>query len=171
MSAAKINRKLHRWGAVLVAIPLVWVIGTGLLLQLKKEVSWIQPATVRGTSTTPSISFDRVLDAARGAPEAGIESWEDIDRIDVRPGRGMLKVRSKSSWEVQIDAESGAILQVAYRRSDLIEGIHDGSWIHDGAKLWLHLPVGAALLGLLGTGVYLWLLPHLVRRRRRHDAT
>ena len=41
---------------------------------------------------------------------------QDIDRLDVRPGKGMLKVRCKNSWEVQIDANSGKVLQVAYRR-------------------------------------------------------
>ncbi len=59
------------------------------------------------------------------------------------------------------------MLQVAYRRSDLIESIHDGSFFHDRAKLWVFLPAGLILIGLWVTGVYLWLLPHLVKRRRK----
>ncbi len=167
MSAAAWNRKLHRWGSIAVALPLLVVIASGIVLQLKKELTWIQPATVRGDEAAPSISFDRVLEIARTVPEAEIESWDDVDRLDVRPGRGMLKVRSGNRWEVQIDTSTGAILQTAYRRSDWIESIHDGSFFHDRVKLWIFLPTAVVLLGLWGTGMYLWFLPHLVRRRRR----
>ena len=167
MSAPKLNRKLHRIGAIVAAVPVLVILVSGLVLQLKKEVAWIQPSTVRGSSTELSIGFDRVLEIASSVPEAEIETWDDVDRLDVRPERGMLKVRAKNRWEVQIDAKTGDVLQVAYRRSDLIESLHDGSWFHDGAKLWLFLPAGLILLGLWGTGLYLWALPHLVRRRRR----
>lgn len=37
MSASRWNRKLHRWGAILIALPLLVVIGSGVLLQLKQE--------------------------------------------------------------------------------------------------------------------------------------
>ena len=105
--------------------------------------------------------------SAASVEEAGIEGWDDVDRLDVRPGRGMLKVRAKNRWEVQVDAATGEVLQASYRRSDLIESIHDGSFFADAAKLWVFLPAALILLGLWISGVYLWLLPHLVRRRRR----
>ncbi len=167
MSAAAWNRKLHRWGSIAVALPLLVVICTGILLLLKKDSAWIQPPTQRGAGAELVLSFDEILAAARSAPDAGIETWDDVDRLDVRPERGVVKVRGKNRWEVQVDATNGAVLQTAYRRSDLIESIHDGSYFHDAAKLWVFLPSGALLLGLWGTGLYLWLLPHLVRRRRR----
>jgi uncharacterized iron-regulated membrane protein len=167
LSAAAWNRKLHRWGSIAVALPLLVVICTGILLLLKKDSAWIQPPTQRGARGELVLSFDEILAAARSAPDAGIETWDDVDRLDVRPERGVVKVRGKNRWEVQVDATNGALLQTAYRRSDLIESIHDGSYFHDAAKLWVFLPSGALLLGLWGTGLYLWLLPHLVRRRRR----
>ena len=164
---ARINRKLHRLGALVSALPVLVVVLTGLLLQLKKESDWIQPPTARGTQAAPSLSFDRILEAARSVETAGIGSWEDVDRLDVRPGQGVVEVRGKNRWEVQVDTTTGTVLQTAYRRSDLIESIHDGSWFHDRAKLWLFLPSGLVLFGLWVSGVYLWLLPHLARRRRR----
>lgn len=163
----KWSRKLHRWGAILIALPLLVVICTGLLLQLKKEWVWIQPAERRGVGTTPSITFDQILTALRGVPEADVESWEDVDRLDVRPGKGMLKVRCNNDWEVQIDTATGEVLQVAYRRSDLIESIHDGSFFHASAKLWVFLPSGLVLLALWITGVYLWVLPIWAKRSGR----
>ena len=120
-----------------------------------------------GTGGEPAIGFAAILDAARGVEEAGIASWDDVDRLDVRPSKGIVKVRAKSRWEVQVDTATGEVVQVAYRRSDLIESIHDGTWFHDGAKLWVFLPAGIVLMGLWVSGVYLWWLPHMARRRAK----
>ena len=104
-----------------------------------------------------------MLDAAKSKPEAGIQSWGDVERIDVQPGRGIAKIQSKTSWEVQVDLQTGDVLQVAYRRSDFIETLHDGSGFHDRAKLWVFLPTAAVALGLWFTGIYLFFLPLSVK--------
>ena len=169
MKASVLNRKLHRWGAIITAVPVLIIICTGLLLQFKKESDWVQPPTKRSADPALALSFAEILEAIRHAPAAeptGIETWDDIDRLDVRVDRGVAKVRGKNRWEVQVDTSSGEVLQVAFRRSDLIESLHDGSWFHEKAKLWIFLPTAALLLGLWGTGIYLWLLPHLARRKR-----
>ena len=164
------SRKLHRWGTVLIAVPLLVVIVSGIFLQLKKESSWIQPPTKRGAGGDPSISFDAILAAARGVEAAEVESWDDVDRLDVRPGKGVVKVRGKAGVEVQVDTTTGDVLQVARRRSDLIEQIHDGSWFHDSVKLWVFLPAAIILFVMWLTGIYLWLLPHLIKRARTRKA-
>jgi hypothetical protein len=79
----------------------------------------------------------------------------------------MIKVRAENSWEIQIDANSGQVLQVAYRRSDLIERIHDGSFFGSYAKHWLFLPSAMVLIGLWGTGLVMFFHPHLARSKRR----
>jgi hypothetical protein len=98
-------------------------------------------------------------------PKAQVESWDDIDRLDVRPGKGMLKVRCKNRWEVQLDTKTGEVLRAAYRRSDLIESIHDGSFFRDRAKLWLFLPSALVLAILWFTGLYLFVLPYYAKWR------
>ncbi len=163
----KWSRKLHRWGAILVLTPLILVITTGLLLQLKKQIPWVQPPTQRGLESEPSISFERILEIARSVPEARIDTWGDIDRLDFRPDRAIVKIRAKSHWEIQIDTSTDDILQIAYRRSDLIESLHDGSFFGDPVKLWIFLPTGIVLLCLWLTGVYLWFLPIVARRNGR----
>jgi uncharacterized iron-regulated membrane protein len=165
-------RHWHRLGAILIALPFLLVILTGILLQLKKEVSWIQPPTMKGGKNV-SITLDNILQAARQASECEVKEWKDIARIDMQPGKGIAKVQARNNWELQIDLQSGAVLQVAYRRSDLIESLHDGSWFHDNAKLYIFLPSGIIVLGLWFTGIYLFFLPYSVRwaRRRREQAT
>ncbi len=167
MKFAKSNRVAHRWGGLIVAAPLLVVILSGILLMLKKDLAWIQPPTQRGTTKELTLGFDRILEIAKSVPETKIDGWDDIDRLDVRPSTGMLKGRGKNGWEIQIDAATGDILQVARRRSDLIESLHDGSFFHDKARLWLFLPSAVVLLGLWLTGIYLFLLPSLARRKRR----
>lgn len=163
------NRKCHRWGAILIALPFLLVIATGILLQLKKEWSWVQPPTQRGQGKTPTVSLAAILEAVRSRPEAGVQGWEDVDRVDMQPGRGVAKVQARSGWEVQVDLETGEVLHVAYRRSDLIESLHDGSWFHERAKVWVFLPVAVVVLGLWVTGVYLFFLPHVVRWSRHRE--
>jgi uncharacterized iron-regulated membrane protein len=167
MKTAKWNRKLHRWGAVVVALPLVVILISGVILQFKKNSGWIQPPTQKGSAGELTIGFDRILEVARRVPEAEVETWDDIDRLDVRPSKGMVKVRCRNRREIQIDTATGEILQVEVRRSDLIESIHDGSFFHEGAKLWAFLPAALVLTGLWYTGLYLFVRPYIARRRKK----
>jgi len=163
------TRKLHRWGAVVTVLPLLIVIASGLLLQVKKQVAWVQPPSAMGAvkNETPAQSWDDLLDIARSVPEAQIESWEDVDRVDVRPGKGTAKLQCTNRWELQIDLATGELLSSSYRRSDLIESLHDGSFFSDSAKLWVFLPNGMILFGLWLSGVWLWWIPFGAKRRRR----
>ncbi len=154
---------------MLVVLPLLVILVTGILLQWKKQLSWIQPPEQRGThqGADPTVSFAEILRAAQSARQAGIETWADVDRLDVRPEKGVVKLLSKNDgWEVQIDLATGAVLQVAQRRSDLIEALHDGSWFHESAKLWLFFPAALVTLVLYLTGLYLFYLPYKSKWKR-----
>jgi len=163
----KWTRKTHYWGSFVALFPVLIIIVTGIFLQLKKDVEWIQPKTTTGQiSNNPSISFEQILDISKKIKEVEINSWDDIDRLDVRISKGIVKVRSNNRWEIQIDTYSGKVIQVAYRRSDIIEQIHDGSWFHDKAKLWIFLPSGIILFVLWVTGFYMVLLPYIIKGRK-----
>lgn len=166
MRLSILSRRLHRWGAVLAALPILLVIGSGIVLQVKKQVPWVQPVEQRTSERIPVVDWASILATAQSVPQAEIRSWDDIDRLDVRPGKGLLKVIAKNRWELQIALGSGALLQTEYRRSDFIETLHDGSFFGDPVKLWIFLPSGLVLFALWLTGIYLWLLPYRTRRRR-----
>ena len=165
------NRKLHRWGSIAVALPFFVVLCTGLLLQLKKQFTWIQPAESKTAFHVPAVTMEQILASARAVPEAKVTSWEDIDRLDVRPGKGIVKVLTVAHWELQLDLATGALLQSAYRRSDVIESLHDGSWFHALVKLWVFLPAAVIVLGLWITGMYLFVLPFRARANKRRVAS
>jgi len=163
----------HKWVGIIAAIVLINLAGTGFLLLIKKNVAWIQPPEVRGATPNEfGIAFDDIVAACREHPELEIQSWEDIDRLDVRPGKGMLKVRANNHWEAQIDITTGEMLQVAFRRSDIIETIHDGSFYADWAHAYLWPAVAIALIFLAFSGYWLWLEPKYrkAKRKRRKAA-
>jgi uncharacterized iron-regulated membrane protein len=168
MKAKIINRKLHRWASLIIALPVIVVVVSGVILQLKKESHWIQPPTVKTSVREPSLPYEKLITVVKGIDQAGVEGWGDVDRLDVRPGKGVIKVRAKNNWEIQLNARTGEVLQVAYRRSDIIESIHDGSFFHESFKLWVFLPSGILLALLWGTGMYLFVLPYLLKYRKRH---
>lgn len=169
MSGNVLNRKLHYWGAAIVAVPILAVIVTGLLLQVKKHWSWVQPVEHRGTVLAPVIELSDILKAVREAqhPHVAVDGWDDITRLDVRPDRGVAKVTLQNGYEVQVDLGTGQVLQVAYRRSDWIETIHDGSIYGEWVKLGIVLPSGLVLLFLWGSGMWMWIYPLINRRKVR----
>jgi len=157
-------RRIHYWGTTIIIVPLIIVIFTGILLQFKKHSSWVQPKTMKGQGEKPTISFDYILEIAKNVQETEIKNWRDIDRVDVRPENGVIKIRAKNRWELQIDLQTGEILQVAYRRSDLIESIHDGSFFHGNVKLWFFFPMALILFILWLSGIYLFVFPFLKKK-------
>lgn len=168
MNLTRINRTTHRWGSIIIAIPFLVTLITGILLLLKKEISFIQPSTASGSTVNhPQLPFEQILLVAQTVKQANIHSWQDINRLDVRPSKGMIKVRAKSRWEIQIDASTGEILKTAYRRSDIIEALHDFSYWQDKANLWFTLPIAIILLALSITGVILFFIPYYRRYKNK----
>lgn len=149
--------------------PLGLVISAGLLLMLKKEIAWIQPPTLEGSApgAMPQQSVAAMYAAAAAAPELALASWADLARVEARPREGTFKFVAANGWEAQIDAATGEALQIAYRRSDLIESLHDGSFFAGWTKLFWFFPNGIVLLFLWGTGIYLFILPHAKRAARK----
>ena len=130
------------------------MVSSGIMLQLKKQSNWIQP-NVEVTSSSKPIML-----------QSNISSWDDIERIDIRPDKGIAKIKSKNNWEIQIDIETTEIYAKNYRRSDIIESIHDGSFFSEVVKYGWFLPSGILLLILSLTGIYMFFIPILRRRKK-----
>ena len=156
MNTKKMNRKIHRWLGIFTAIPMIIILSTGVLLLLKKDISWIQPSTQKGSSKEVKLHFDDILNIVSKLPDINLKHWEDINRLDIRPNKGIIKVRGNNNWEVQLDSKTGKVLQIAERRSDIIESIHDGTFFHKHVKLWIFLPMAILLIILWITGLYLF---------------
>lgn len=165
-------RKFHRYTGLILAFLLVISAVTGILLSLKKDVDILQPPTRKGVSkdlaTWKPIQELSELAASALYTARPDQASNPIDRMDVRPSKGIVKVLFKhGNWEVQIDGTSGEIKSIAKRYSDWIESLHDGSIISDGFKLVSMNVLGVGALFLICTGLWLWYGPKLVREMRR----
>lgn len=167
MSFNVLNRKVHYWISFGAALPMIVMIGSGLFLQSKKHWAWVQPVEQLGTGTVPIIGLDDILNAVKTVPEMNVQSWDDVNRLDLRANKGVVKVWLNNGCEVQVDLGTGHVLQTAYRRSDLIESIHDGSFFGgDWTKLGLFLPSGIIVLTLWLSGLWMWWVPFAAKRRK-----
>lgn len=160
-------RTWHHWVGISVVLFMLITSITGVLLGWKKNVEILQPATLKGGTTNMHewVSFDAVASAATQAIDSVVGRPIEIDRMDVRPDKGMIKVTFKEGyWEAQIDAANGKVLSVAQRHADWIEHIHDGSIISEGFKLLYTNYIGFGLLMLSITGFWLWYGPRRIRK-------
>lgn len=168
MSAPRLLRKIHYWTSLPLMLTIFVIAVTGSLLALKKDFAALQPPTLTGSR--PGDLQRPLSDIVAAAARSAGEPASEVERIDVRPGDGIAKVMFNSRTEVQVDLATARSLQIGYRTSDLIETIHDFSWLGGAAKYIFSFGSGLALLGMAGTGVYLFALPMLVRRRKRRAA-
>ena len=161
------NRKIHYWTSAAIAIPLFVIACTGTVLQLKKHWHWVQPPEKRGSTKSPTIELSHILEALKKHPRLEVQDWSHVKRIDVRPDKGVAKAWLHTDYEAQVDLGTAEILQVAYRRSDWIESIHDGSIFGDTIKLYVFFPAAIGLVLLWCGGVWMFAWPYLNRRRVR----
>lgn len=165
----RLFRKIHRQTAILLFAGFFIMASTGLLLGWKKNSGGlIMAETAQGSSDR--LSEWLPLDSLRKNAVLFLHDSvsptlsPEIDRFDVRPGKGVVKVTFKEHFTgLQVDGATGRVLKKEFRTSDLIEKIHDGSvvdhWLGTGNDLFKLIYVtvmGIALLLFTITGFWLW---------------
>ena len=174
----RVFRKIHRVTGALLFVFFFIVAITGLLLGWKKHSAGLILAdTQSGTSSDLKtwLPMDSLQSLAVQFLHQNVSPSlsDEIDRIDVRPGKGVVKFSFKNHyWGLQLDGSTGKLLQVEQRRSDFIEHIHDGSIIDNLLntsaglfKLFYTSVMGLALILFTVTGFWLWYGP---KRMRKH---
>jgi uncharacterized iron-regulated membrane protein len=166
-------RVWHRYLGITLLILVLISSLTGILLAWKKNVEILQPSTQKGVSkelsTWKPISELSEIAQAEFIKKHPEQADNAVDRIDVRPSKGIAKVLFENgSWEVQIDGTNGEVKSIAKRHADWIEQLHDGSIISDLFKLFSMNILGFGLIIMLITGFWLWYAPRLVRKMKRN---
>ncbi len=170
-------RTYHKIIGLILALLVIISAVTGIFLALKKNIDLLQPSTQKGQAADLNewMPVNELAVIGQAALQDHLRSAAPptIDRMDVRPGKGVVKVTFEEGWwEVQVDGATGEVLSIARRHSDWIEQIHDGSIVSDGFKLVSMHTLGIGLLLMIFTGWWLWYGPRKIRqrRRRREDA-
>jgi uncharacterized iron-regulated membrane protein len=170
-------RKLHRWIASVLFAFFLLISITGLLLAWKKNTGgYLLAKTYEGSSKNLSdwLPLDSLQKNAVVAlrTEISPDLPAEIDRIDVRPDKGMVKVTFRNHyWAVQLDGATGNVLHLERRRADFIEHLHDGSLFDrlagtSGLKITYSSIMGLALLLLTISGFWLWYNPKRIRKKK-----
>lgn len=168
----RLVRKIHRIAGICLFMFLFLNGVTGILLGWKKHSGGLILAeTSIGVSNNSKnwLNMDSLIRIAVNHPinvKNGNISGE-VDRVEIRPDKGIVKINFKSNYKgLQIDATTGKILLIENRNSDLIEQIHDGSWVDkqigvkSGLFKLLYTTIsGIGLLTFCVTGFWLWYGP------------
>jgi hypothetical protein len=159
----------HLWVGVVFTVALAVISITGIALNHKRGLGLMPDVKHQ-----PSGAFDASLPIAElgdvALRAAGVEGdpLRLIDRMDVRPRNGFVKVRLRdaASTEVTVDLTDGSVLHVGARGDVFLEKLHSGEAF--GAR-WVLLSDAAAiaLLITLVSGYWLWLAPKVRRLARR----
>lgn len=171
-------RWLHRKIAIFLFIFFLIVSVTGLLLGIKKQTGLLAP-TKSGASSDMSgwLSVDSLhkLAITYLHDSVGAALSTKLDRIDIRPGKGIVKFVFQDHFNgLQLDCTTGELLLIEKRRSDFIEKIHDGSILDkvfgtggDQVKVSYTVIMGLSLFMLVVSGFWLWYGPKRLRRDRK----
>jgi hypothetical protein len=154
----------HLWFGVLLTVVLLVIGITGIVLNHKRELG-IMPDVPHEPTGAFSDSKSLAELAGSAFVTAGITpDFSNIDRMDVRPRNGFVKVRFRdaANTEVTVDLSSGKVLHVGTRGDVFMEKLHSGEIF--GANGILLSDIGAAgLVILLISGYWLWLKPRYKR--------
>lgn len=163
----------HLWLGVVFTVVLVAISVTGILLNHKRGLGLMPDVSHEPTgafaSALPLSRLAAIGIAAAGPPGAPID-LALVDRMDVRPRDGFVKVRLRdaASTEATIDITDGRVLHVGPRGDAFLEKLHSGEIF--GARGVLLSDAGAAaLIVTLVTGVWLWLAPRMARAVERTE--
>ncbi|MBC7904062.1 MAG: PepSY domain-containing protein [Gemmatimonadaceae bacterium] len=175
----RIARKVHRTTGALLFVFFFFISITGLLLGWKKHSGDALLAKSRkGSSTNLAewLSIDSLhrLAAIHAREHIGPAFDTTIDRIDVRPDKGMVKFTFVSDFVgLQLDGATGKLLHIEKRRADFVENVHDGSILdryfntsNGQIKLVYTSVMGVALFIFTVTGFWLWYGPKRMRSRK-----
>ena len=148
---------------------------TGILLALK-DVLNLKPEIVITNLPKDSswISLREIDSISKDYIHNKLELDTVIDRIDIRPSKGVAKVLFSNHFtELQIDVASGEILSVSSRVDTIIEKIHDGSIVDyfitksNFAKITYSSLLSIGLIFMSISGFFLWYLPKKIKSRKQ----
>jgi hypothetical protein len=164
---------LHLWLGVVITVALIAIAVTGVLLNHKRGLGLMPDVPHQPTAPfTQSVSLDRLAAAAlEAAPPESRGGWKPgdpvdvslIDRMDVRPRDGYVKVRlrDKASMEMTVDIASGKVLHVGRRGDVFLEKLHSGEAFGGQPYVLLSDIAAIGLIITLITGYWLWLAPKI----------
>lgn len=156
----------HLWIGIVATVLLLVIAVTGVLLNHKRVLGLMPDvAGVEGRGVVGALSLEQLSRVAEDTVASLVGQRVEVDRMDVRPGSGYVKVRMSDSatTEVTVTLESGKVLHVGSRGDVFLEKVHSGEVMGSNWILLSDLAAIALVLTLV-TGYWLWVAPRLRHR-------
>lgn len=150
----------HLWLGVIVAFLVITVSVTGIMLNHKRALGFMPRTEIEHPEAfavaLPLPELARLASVAV-APDVAASG---IDRMDVRPDKGIIKVRFNdiNITEATLALHDGETLMIGLRNDSFLEQLHSGDIFGRQGYLLSDLAAGALVLLLL-SGFWMWLYP------------
>lgn len=158
--AAKLSFYLHLWFGVISTVLLLIIAITGILLNHKRALGLMPDISHVATGVfEQALPLAELVARASAAVPAEVAAT-GVDRMDVRPGDGIVKIRfdDRLVTEATVDLSSGVVVHVGERNDVFLEKLHSGEIF--GSNWILLSDLAAVLLVIvLISGYWLWLYP------------
>jgi len=169
------TRSLHKKIGIILMVLVLLISISGLLLGIKDEIG-LKPQTESAPQINSDqwISIKRIDSIAKVYAQEQLHLDSQIDRIDIRPSKGIAKILYKKHFtELQIDIQTAKVVSVSTRADHFIERLHDGSIIDfyfsdtNASKIIYTTLVSLGLVLMSISGYLLWRNPKKIKRKKR----
>ncbi len=169
------TRSLHKKIGIILMVLVLLISISGLLLGIKDDIG-LKPQTESATQIDSDqwISIKRIDSIAKVYAQEQLHLDSQIDRIDIRPSKGIAKILYKKHFtELQIDIQTAEVVSVSTRADHFIERLHDGSIIDfyfsdtNASKIIYTTLVSLGLVFMSISGYLLWRNPIKIKRKKR----
>jgi hypothetical protein len=169
-------RDWHGWLGILIAALFLVIGTTGIFLNHKNLWPGNPNLNAKpGASNTHALTTATALSAIPVSFEQALarcrQTWGDVplDNLHLKNENGALVYKFKAPYgrELLVDAMTGEAMEKPRNWAGLMADLHTGKILGENGRLLADL-AALALLALTVTGVYLWLMPALRRRKARH---
>jgi len=151
--------RIHLWIGVTATGLVVVIAITGVMLN-HKQLFGFQPDSPDAARTGLAGAMPMLQLVAAAEAVAQEQAVAGIDRLDVRPDKGLMKVRfgDRLATEITVAIHTGEVLSIGRRDDVFLEKLHSGVIFGD---TWVLISDALAigLVVLLLTGFWMWLYP------------
>ncbi|MBY0517253.1 MAG: PepSY domain-containing protein [Bacteriovoracaceae bacterium] len=143
-------RQRHKQVALLITLPLLAVVITGICLQMRNQFEWIQPSTL----VTERVNDLPILNIEQITEKLELKD-KPFDQLIYQPKKNIISLRFSDGMEWQINPQTAEVLKRAQRRTGFLIELHQGSILGPFGQYGIYLLSSLGLLFLIISGVQL----------------
>lgn len=145
-------RRLHAKVSVIIFVPLLIIVLTGVILQLRQQFNIIQPKTSR----LPLQAFDQVIAPGKILEKHNLKSQE-VSQFIFKPKHFIYLIRFKDGMQWQVHPLTNEVIKKSKRYTGVLIELHQGSFFGRWYMYFIALTSSLGLLFLMYTGMKIYL--------------